>query len=360
MVYPDFSSEKGISKYASDLISNIRKRGIEVDDITFIQGKPLTAIKQLFKLLDYDIVHTQHEYNMLGWYGLPYFVFLGFLGLFMKKRSIVTMHTVLSQDEKFSSGKLKTLLRKVLYKIQNRWISFTSAKIIVHAESFKNILIDEYDIPKNKIKVLPHSIIEDIKTISKTQARKELNLSGNVHLLIGTMIPDHGHDVIVRQADKIGKTTLVVTNPSAVNDRNESKIKNFLKLNQDLVKDRHFEKFVRFDLGFVPYETWWKYFTAADLILLPYRGGIGSGIFADAMALKKPVIASGKYFTEFAKNYGCLKLVSRDKDFAKVIKESLKPKNYKKMLNECERFFNENGLTQISKKYKKLYASLLK
>ncbi|MBT6690045.1 glycosyltransferase [archaeon] len=360
MIYPDYSSEKGISKYSSELVTNIRKQGMEVEDINFIQGKPLSLFKHIHKLLDYDVIHIQHEYNMLGWYGLPYFFFLGFLGLFKKRGSIVTMHTVLSQKENFKSGKLKTFLRKILYKIQNRWISWTSAKIIVHAKSFKKILTEEYNIPSKKIIVLPHAIIEDIKTVSKVQARKELNLDGNVYLLIGTMIPDHGHDIITKQSSDIGKTILVVTNPSAVNDRNESKITNFLELNKKIVRDNNFEKLVRFDLGFIPYEKWWKYFSAADLILLPYRGGIGSGIFADAMAMKKPVIASGKYFKGFTKDYGCIKIAKQDKDFPVLIKDAMKIKNYKKMIKECERYFSENGLTSVSKKYKKLYTSLSK
>jgi len=359
MIFPDPSSEKGISKYSLDLIENIKKRGISIDEITFMAGKPFTLLKKLKQFLKYDVIHIQHEYNMLGGYGLPYFFLFSFLGIFKKKSLVVTMHTVPSQKTIFKGGLIKNFLRKLLYKIQNKWINWASNKIIVHTNFFKEILINEYSIPKEKIKVLPHAIIEDLRITNKIKAKKELNLSGPVYLLIGTMIPDHGHDIIIKQADKIGKTILVVTNPSAVNDRNVERIENFLELNKNIVKQNNFEKFVRFDLGFVPYETWWKYFSAADLILLPYRGGIGSGLFADAMAMKKPVIASNiPYFRDFAQNYGCIELAKDDEDFQRVIKKAMKPKNYKKMIEESERYFKENGLTPISKKYKKLYESL--
>lgn len=359
MVFPHPDSEKGISKYSLELIKNMRKQGVEVDEITFTAGKPLSLFKQLSKISKYDLIHIQHEYNMLGSYGLPYFYALTYLKFFRKKSLLVTMHTALSLKEKFRGSKLKTILRKILYIVQNRWINLTSNKIIVHAEMFKNILSNEYSVPKNKIDVIPHGIIEDIKTISKQKARKELKLSGNVYLLIGTMTPDHGYDVVVRQADQIGKTILVVTNPSKVNDRNESRIKNFLTLLKNIVKENKFEKFVRFDLKDIPYELWWKYFAAADLIILPYRGGIGSGLFADAMAVQKPVVASNvPYFKEFANNYGCLEIAKTDEDFPRAIKDSMKKQNYKKMVKECERFFKENNLTAVSKKYKKLYNSL--
>jgi glycosyltransferase involved in cell wall biosynthesis len=359
MVFPHSDSEKGISKYSLELIKNIEKQGIEVDKITFVAGKPLTLFKQLSKISRYDFIHIQHEYNLLGGLGLPYFYVLTYLKFFRKKSLVVTMHTALSLKEKFRGSKLKTILRKILYIIQNKWIEITSDKIIVHAEMFKDILSSEYSIPKSKINVIPHGIIEDIKMISKQDARKELKLSGNVYLLIGTMTPDHGHDVIVKQADKIGKTILVVTNPSKVNDRNESRIKSFLTLLKNIVKENKFEKFVRFDLKDISYELWWKYFSAADLIILPYRGGIGSGLFADAMATKKPVVSSNvPYFKEFEKNYKCLEIAKTEEDFPRAIKESMKPEQYRKMIKECERFFKENNLTAVSKKYKDLYNSL--
>jgi|TARA_Y100000310_G_scaffold263274_1_gene273430 glycosyltransferase involved in cell wall biosynthesis len=359
MVFPDPLSEKGISKYSSDLIKNIKKQDVDFDEITFMAGKPLTLFRNFFILLKHDIIHIQHEYNMLGLYGLPYFVVFSFLGIFKKKSLIVTMHTVPSQKTTFKGGSIKNFLRKLLYKIQNKWINLTSNKIIVHANFFKEILINEYSISKEKIKVLPHAIIEDLKITDKIKTKKEFNLSGPVYLLIGTMIPDHGHDIILNQADKIGKTILVATNPNSVNDRNVERIKNFLKFNQNIVKQNNFEKFVRFDLGFISYEDWWKYFSAADLILLPYKEEIGSGIFADAMAMKKPVIASNvRYFKEIEKNYNCIKTAEEDQDFSRIIKESMKPKNYNKMIEGCENFFKENSLTPISKKYKELYESL--
>ncbi|MEK6829606.1 MAG: glycosyltransferase family 4 protein [Nanoarchaeota archaeon] len=312
------------------------------------------------KLFRYDLVHIQHEYNLLGWFGLPYFFLFALLGILKKKSLVVTMHNILSRKEKFQGGRIKTFLRKILYNLQNRLISLSADKIIVHTTYFKKILVKEYGLPSNKIVILPHAIIENIKTISQKKSKRELKLSGPVYLLIGTMMPDHGHDIILRQADKIGKTIVVASNPSAVNYRNESKIRNFLQLNQDIVKRNNFEKFVRFDLGHIPYDKWWKYISAADIVLLPYKGGVGSGIFADAMTLKKPVVANNvPYFRDLAKEYGCLKIAEKENYFPSVIKESMNPKNYGIMKLESARYFNENGLTQVAEKYKRLYLSLV-
>jgi glycosyltransferase involved in cell wall biosynthesis len=357
MVFPDSKSEKGISSYSENLIQNIKKQGTDIRGVTFIQGKPFSFAKKISSLFKFDIIHLQHEYNLLGGFGIPYFLFLPLLKLSGKK-IIITMHTVLSQKEKFHGKKIKTFFRKILYKTQNKFIDIFSSGIIVHSEYFKKILTKEYNVQEEKITVFHHAIPENIKIIDKNTAKKELNLSGNVYLLIGTMMPDHGHDIILKQADKIGKMILVVTNPTVINYRNEEKIKNFLELNEEIVKKNNFKKFVRFDLGPIDNKKWWKYFSAADLVLLPYRGGIGSGIFADAMAAKKPVITTNiPYFNEFAKNYSCVKIAKIEEDFPSAINSAIKLSEYKKMLTGCEKFMKENNLTVISKRYKKFYES---
>ncbi len=191
--------------------------------------------------------------------------------------------------------------------------------------------------------------------------KEEFRLSGFVYLFMGSIIPDHGHDIIIKQADKVGKTILVVANPGAINDRNTERVREYIDKNKKIVKENHFEKFVRFDISDITDKSplWWKYFVAADLVLLPYRGGIGSGIFAHAMAVEKPVIASNiQYFNEIAKKFGCLRIAKRDEDYPKVIKEAMNLKNYKKMVDECKRYLKENSLSAIALKYKKLYSSL--
>lgn len=359
MIFPDISSEKAISNYSLHLIDNINKQGIKVDKLTYIAGKPLSFFRILKFIKNHDIIHLQHEYNLLGNYGLPFFFFLPLIKMFNRNKLIITMHTIFSQKEKFKESILKTFFRKLLYRLQNRIIRKFSDKVIVHSDFFKNILIKEYYFEKEKIEVIPHGIIENVKKINKQIARKELNLSGKIYLMIGNLIYDNGTDIILRQANKIGKTILVATNPQPVNVRG-NKARNYLKSLKEIVSQNNFENFVRFDLKDIPYSLWWKYFFASDLVLLPYRGGVGSGIFSDAMAVGKPVIASNiPYFKRIEEQYKSLKIAQNDFDFSRTIKEALIPKNYKKMESECKRYLKENGLTPVSKKYKELYLSLL-
>jgi glycosyltransferase involved in cell wall biosynthesis len=49
---------------------------------------------------------------------------------------------------------------------------------------------------------------------------------------------------------------------------------------------------IRIDVGHVPFESVQNYFSAADVVVLPYREGTTSGVLKIAMAFGKPVIAS--------------------------------------------------------------------
>jgi len=360
MIIPTRESERAISGYSVTLIENIRKAGQDIKDFTYDAGRSVTLLRKLSQLKKYDVVHIQHEYNLLGGFGLPFFVLYFYLWI-NKIKTVTTMHTVLSRDEKFKSGSLKTLLRKVLYWTQNRVIGNCSDKIILHANFFKEILSSEYGVDKKKILIVPQGVIEKIPKYSKSKMKKEFGLSGPVYLFMGSMVPDHGHDIIIKKAKEVGKTILVVANPGSVNDRNSERTRNYLKQNREYVEKNNLSKFVRFDISDITDKSplWWKYFVACDLILLPYQGGIGSGIFAHAIAAKKPVIASNiQYFKEIKKNFDCIKIASKDSDYPRIIKEAMKPKNYKKMEKGCEKYLKKYGLSVIGKNYKKIYLSL--
>jgi len=357
MIYPDLKSEKAISMYSIKLVDNIEKN-THIESLSYQAGKPLTLFKSLYKLKRYDIIHIQHEYNLLGFYGVPFFLLFCFL-ILLNKRVVITMHTVLSIGIKLRGNKIKVLFRKLLYLTQNFFIKMVSNSVIVHANFFKDILVTDYKLSPRQINVIPQGIIENIPKTEKDVAKRELNLSGPVYLIIGSFVPDHGADKIIKQANRIGGTVLIATNSKSVNDRNNKRIREYLELNKSIVNHRQLYDSVRFDIKEIPFSLWWKYFSAADIVLLPYIGGIGSGILSDAIAARKPVVASNiKYFREFSEKYGFITIAKKDTDFPKRIKEAMKPDIYKEMVIECDRYIKDYGLSNMGKRYSRLYTSL--
>ncbi len=358
MISPNIESEKALSIISSHIVRRIKERGVEIDSVHYTAGNPSSFLKILPKLKKYDIIHLQHEYGLLGFYGLPFFFILPLMKL-LNKKIVISMHTILSPNEKIDENFLKGFLRKTLYIFQNKLINFVSDIIIVNEQFFKDILIDKYKFSENKIKIIPQGMRDDVNLTDKNKAKKELNISGNLYLLIGNLTADSGADLILKQAGKIGETIIFATNPKGANTRNSKKVEDYISLNKKIVKKNKFEKFVRFDLKEIPNDLWWKYFSAADLILQAYRGGIRSGVFSEAMASKTPVVASDiPFFREISEEYGSLKIAKNERDYSNKIKEAMKPKNYKKMVDECNRYLNENSWSILVKKYKKIYGSL--
>jgi len=356
MVFPTLASEKAISIYSNYLLENIRKKDINIEGMTYTAGSPGTFLKKLGDLYNYDVIHLQHEYNILGWYGTPFFLVLPLLKLFKKGSLVVTMHTAPSQKEKFKGNFLKNWMRKILYIFQNRLINWASDSVVVHEKFYRDVLVKEYGFSRDKIHHIPQGVPENMPLIDKKKAKKDLNLSGPVYLMIGNLTHDNGSDIVLRQAGEIKKNILFVTNPNAVNTRNKKKMTDWINFNKSIVEKNNFQKFVRFDLKDIPNPLWWKYLSAADLLLQPYRGGIRSGVFSDAMASKTPVIASNiKFFNEMSKNFGCLMVANKEGEYPQLIKQAMKPKNYLKMQKECERYLKLNGVSHLAEDYKKLY-----
>jgi glycosyltransferase involved in cell wall biosynthesis len=362
MVVPSKESERAISSYTSEISKNLKKQNVDVENVSYEAGKPLSLLKSLSSLKKYDIIHMHHEYNLLGWYGIPFFFVFFFLKFLKKKALITMMHTVLSQKEEFKGCKIKIFLRKKLYFFQNKLINWASDCVVVTMQSQKDILVKEYGANPDKVKVFFSGWPTNVKIIPKNKAKKELNLSGQVYLIIGNLVPDHGAEKILKQADKIGKTILIVSNPHAVNDRNEKRLSEHLNYLKDIVKKNNFEEYVQFDI--VPINDkmplWWKYFSAADIVLQPYRKGIGSGIFLHAMASETPVVANDtEFFNEIKKKFDCLRIAKSEGDYSSEIKKAMSRENYQEMKKGCKEYKKENSWEKICSKYKELYESFM-
>lgn len=358
IVYPTTESEIAMSNYSLDLIEALKKSEIEVVKGEYVFHKPLSLFKILPHLTECDLIHIQHEYNILGWKGLPFFPLLLYLKLFFKGKVILTMHNVPSRELKLEETKFKRLLRRTFYLIQNKWIKYFSDYIIVHCHYFKKILINEYGFNEEKVNVIPQAIKQGIKSVGRKFARKYLNLSGKIYLIIGTFVPDHGAGDVVKQADKIDGTVLIVTNVSSAYKRNDRRVLNYLDYVKSLAKNPKIKKKVRFDLKEVPFDLWWKYFLVSDLVLLPYKEGLASGIFSDAIAMKIPMVGSDiAYFREFSEKYGIIEL-AKNGDFASAIDKAMKKENYKNMKNKIKDYLKEFGVNSVGKKYKPIYENL--
>ncbi|HEU4889235.1 MAG TPA: glycosyltransferase [Thermoanaerobaculia bacterium] len=116
---------------------------------------------------------------------------------------------------------------------------------------------------------------------SREDARRTLNLDGNVALFFGHVRPFKGLDIALRAWRELSTdVTLLVAGEAWWKGEEE-----YRALAKDLTN-------IRFDFRFIPDAEIATYFAAADVILAPYRIEAQSGVALTAFHFARPVIAT--------------------------------------------------------------------
>ena len=141
--------------------------------------------------------------------------------------------------------------------------------------------------PGARYKILPHPIYSNFgKLVEKNEARNLLNLPVKQKLLLffGFIRDYKGLDILLEAMKKLKdeEIKLIIAGEFYSNEDKYKKIINDHKLNDKLYL---FTKFI-------PTSEVKYYFSASDVVILPYRDATQSGIVQIAMNFRKPVIAT--------------------------------------------------------------------
>lgn len=153
---------------------------------------------------------------------------------------------------------------------------------IVQSKSVETDLLSLF--PDAKYKLAPHPVYEIFGTsLDKIQARKILNInSERVILFFGYIRQYKGLMVLLDAMSKISDLTLLVVG-EFYDDENKYR---------NRVKELKIENYVQFVSDYVPNDKVSIYFSAADVVVLPYLSATQSGITQIAYNFDKPVIAT--------------------------------------------------------------------
>lgn len=227
---------------------------------------------------------------------------------------IWTIHNHLSHNAQFP--KLELWLRKALVKLAN--------EIIIHNYSSVEYLqkSGQKNYQKNsKLTIIPHGHYRDIypPAISQREARKKLNLApgGYLYLNLGMIRPYKGIENLLQvwQDNQVAfqsHTLLIAGKP--INELYKTKI---LTLSSNANR-------AIFQPNFIPSAQMHLYFSAADVVVLPFTNILTSGSLILAMSYHKPIIAPRQGgIVETLKNADSLLYDSEDlQGLAKALKAS--------------------------------------
>lgn len=281
-ISPDFNYSCGVSTYVYSLLKNfsnnnlydiyfITNRGDALDKLKEIKLSPhilnfTRGIRNIFNLLqnlkaliDYcvknkiNIIHTHHRYPE----------FLAFItSKIIKIKTISTAHSIFSG--------------KAVY-------SFKSEKIIAVSNSVKNILLNNYKVPVEKI-IMINNFIEPIIEIdrkTKLNIKSDLGISPNkkVILFLGRISKIKGVDTLIESFNLISKkyndVYLLI-----IGSIYDSSLKNILNNLPTRIKLLN------------PVKNPYEYYSIADIIVLPSRVDPFPYVMLEAGLVKKPFIGS--------------------------------------------------------------------
>ena len=170
-------------------------------------------------------------------------------------------------------------------RLTKRFFCFIDLFIVL-SKKVENELLNI--VPGAKYKYSPHPVYNIFKnTLSKEQAKAELNIATKKVLLFFGLIRKYkGLDILINAMEKIN-TELDDYTLLIVGECYENKAKY-----TDLIKNAGITDNVQCHYSFVPDNEVGKYFSASDVVVLPYKSASQSGIVQIAYNFDTPVIVS--------------------------------------------------------------------
>ena len=229
-----------------------------------------------------QIVHFQHWQlyaSMMYCFILPILKIRG-------KKIIVTVHNITPHTLDYPSRLLDKILNSIIFPFADH--------IIIHNKRNKKKLQNLYKVEDENISILPHGSImpyQKIKNIDKKNARNHLKIpmDKKIILFFGYMWTYKGLDVLLKalsiiKEEKNDIALLIAGQPRADWQKFEK-----------IIRKNSLENFVIKHLKFIDDSETEHYFSASDLVVLPYyenpfdtHGGVG----ALAISFKKPLVVT--------------------------------------------------------------------
>lgn len=206
-----------------------------------------------------------------------------FAGLLHKPKIIIEFHEVVDPFE-------ESILPIRLYsKMTGKLLRKNLDAYITHSESDKQLVAERYAIAPGKIHVIPHGLYDQYgELLNKNESKKDLSIKDEfVILSFGLIRKYKGTSYLIQAFEQFPSEILEKSRLLIVGEIWEDRKELLDQVNASPVH----EKITLID-EYVPDDRVNLYFSAADVVVLPYLRASQSGIAHIAMSFGKPVVVS--------------------------------------------------------------------
>lgn len=276
--------------------------------------KSLNHLKKYIKKNNFDIVHFE-------WFSLPWIEWLYIKLLKKYCKIVITVNDVIPFESRFME-------KKCLKKIYG----YADA-ILLHTDDNLKLFNDVYR--TNNYKSVITAAFRDWKDyikVDKSEARKKLNIPNDkkVVLFFGTIRESKGLDVLIKAMKKVTTPDAFLLVGGAFHATDPQKYKKLV--NECLNSDNSLINF-----GHIPDKDLKLYFSAADVLTVPYREIYQSGIAQFGLIYGLPIIGSDipRLNEMVIENYNSLVFRNENSDdLAKKIDELLNDESKRRVFAE--------------------------
>ncbi len=200
---------------------------------------------------------------------------------FRRKPVIIEFHEVVDPLEN------SILPIKVYSRIMGNLVRRLATHYVVHSSADKGIISEIYGIDKDKICIIPHGIYDHYPKMNKQMARSALKINEKyVILFFGLLRPYKGVKYLIRAfeglpADIIKDSRLLIVGETWEDKETKQLVSKSMFRNKIQMVDRYVSDY---EISI--------FFSASDVLVIPYTRASQSGVAHIGMSFGMPIIAS--------------------------------------------------------------------
>jgi len=200
----------------------------------------------------------------------------------LKKRAIIIeFHEVVDPLES------SILPVRIYSKVMGRLIRRLATGYVTHSNSDKELISKNYGIEKEKMEVIPHGIYDHYKRIERNIAKSKVGIKEEFAILFfGLLRPYKGVKYLIKAYERLPEDFIKKSRLFIVGETWED------KESKELAKESKFGNKINVVDRYVRDEEISLYFSASDVLVIPYTRASQSGVAHIGMAFGMPIIAS--------------------------------------------------------------------
>jgi len=172
-------------------------------------------------------------------------------------------------------------------KFMGRIIRGAASMFIVHSEHDRHLIASQYNIQPSKISVIPHGLYDHYPVLDRKSSKRKMDADGKfVILFFGLLRPYKGVTTLIEAFEKsdrnIQDNSVLIIAGEAWEDK-----ESVIRIEQSPLRD----KIVMVN-RYIADEDVPEFFSAADILVLPYTRASQSGVAHIGIAYGLPIIAS--------------------------------------------------------------------